>query len=141
MGFAIAFFLAAGLTMLSFAGFYLEDGLLRTILLVLGIVTFLFVALLIGGAKMMKNELKNAPIQSTSAKVFSKLSEQEVSGMGGTTSTTNAYFVVFELPDGKRMKFKTELAQYGVIAEGDTGTLEYKDANNELHLVDFTRQI
>lgn len=64
---------------------------------------------------------KKQPIINREAKVVSK--RQHVSGGAGDTSTSTHYYITFEFTDGNREEFALNSREYGLIAEGDTGTL------------------
>lgn len=64
---------------------------------------------------------RKQPIISRDAKVVSK--RQHVSGGAGDTSTSTIYYITFEFTDGSREEFALSSREYGLIAEGDTGTL------------------
>lgn len=53
---------------------------------------------------------------------------QSTSGGGGTddkqSSVTTWYYVTFEFADGAREEFSVSASQYGLLAEGDVGTLQ-----------------
>jgi len=83
---------------------------------------------------------KNTPLLTAQAKILSKVSEQAVDGWGGTVSTKNSYFVVFEFSDGNRKKLSVNMSQYALLAENDTGVLEYKDISSNLKFINFKRQ-
>lgn len=48
---------------------------------------------------------------------------QNVSG-GSETSTTTFYYLTFEFTDGSREEFGVTGEEYGLLAEGDRGTLQ-----------------
>ncbi|WJH35177.1 DUF2500 domain-containing protein [Paenibacillus sp. CC-CFT747] len=50
----------------------------------------------------------------------------QVYGGSGDTSASTDYYVTFELPDRSRLEMKLRGAEYGLLAEGDTGTLDYQ---------------
>ena len=64
-----------------------------------------------------------SPIVSVPALVVAKRSN--VSG-GGETMTSTTYYATFELEDGERMEFNVRGAEYGLLTEGDHGTLTYQ---------------
>ena len=45
---------------------------------------------------------------------------------GGCHSTITRYYVTFELPSGNRREFSIDGEEYGMLAEGDEGTLTYQ---------------
>jgi Protein of unknown function (DUF2500) len=64
---------------------------------------------------------RKQPIINREAKVVSK--RQHVSGGGGNSSTSTSYYITFEFADGSREEFSLSSREYGLIAEGDKGTL------------------
>ncbi|BAZ15983.1 hypothetical protein NIES4071_78560 [Calothrix sp. NIES-4071] len=64
---------------------------------------------------------RKQPIINREAKVVSK--RQHVSGGGGDSSTSTSYYITFEFADGSREEFALSAREYGLIAEGDKGTL------------------
>ncbi len=61
------------------------------------------------------------PLKTISVKVVAKRTEVG-GGMGNMPSSTN-YFVTFEHENGKREEFPVSGTEYGMIAEGDWGTI------------------
>lgn len=51
-----------------------------------------------------------------------------------TTSTT--YYVTFEYTNGQRQEFHVDGTQYGLLAEGDKGTLSFQGTR----FIDFKRE-
>ena len=45
---------------------------------------------------------------------------------GFSTMTTTRYFVTFEVRSGDRMEFEVEDSDYGMLAEGDAGSLTFQ---------------
>ena len=113
---------------------------LGIILIVGGAVFLVFGVLMIYGVKVSNDVEKNTPVVNVFVRVFSKLTEQDVGGVGGATTTKYRYFVVFEFPDGNRVKLTVDLAQYALLVENDTGVLEYKDFPGHPRFISFTRQ-
>jgi ribosomal protein L40E len=62
------------------------------------------------------------PVQSEAATVVSK--RMEVNGTEHRSSTT--YYATFELPGAERREFKVTGSEYGLLAEGDAGQLQYQ---------------
>ena len=100
-----------------------------------GIVFIVFVCLFIysigkGMAEWHSNN--HSPQITVAAKIVGKRHNVDVhhhnagnnSGIHTTTSTT--YYVTFELEDGKRLEFHVKGRIYGLLAEGDCGTLSYQ---------------
>ncbi len=65
----------------------------------------------------------NAPIIAREARVVGK--RQDFLG-GGEGVTTTRHYMTFEFADGGRQEFYVEPAIYGVLVEGDRGTLRYQ---------------
>lgn len=85
--------------------------------------------------KNISEEVKNskAPVQTVTARIVSKRTavsstsgSMDANGMmtGGSSST--AYYVTFEAPDGSRLELKVRGSEYGMLAEGDYGELTYQ---------------
>ena len=98
-----------------------------------------FAALLLGvfGRALfiwMRNN--NSPRETVEARVVTK--RMKVQGFGRTMagsgtamhtmggSTYTHYFVTFELEKGKRMELGVKDSEFGMLAEGDQGTLTYQ---------------
>jgi hypothetical protein len=67
------------------------------------------------------------PVLSERAKIVGKRSEtsgQVHSNSGGNVSTW--YYATFELPSGERHEFCLNGKEYGLLSEGDEGTLTYQ---------------
>jgi len=52
------------------------------------------------------------------------------------SSSSTTYYITFELEDGERLEFRVRGEQYGLLVEGDSGTLVYQ--GTRLH--NFQRQ-
>ena len=51
----------------------------------------------------------------------------DATGMHGTYTTTNtSYYATFEVKSGDRLEFLVSGAEYGMLAEGDTGELTFQ---------------
>ncbi len=99
-----------------------------------------FGILLIGGigrALLVWMRNNNSPLQTVDARIVTK--RMKVSGHGQTmmhrntavmnsmgSSTYTRYFVTFELENGKRLELGVKDAEYGMLAEGDHGTLSFQ---------------
>lgn len=73
------------------------------------------------------------PVLSRKATVVSK--RLEVTGHGNHGSTT--YYATFELEDGDRRELKLSGSEYGLLADGDTGSLSFQGSR----FVGFDRAI
>ena len=98
-------------------------GLAPLILIVL-VLGGLFVAGFIWVAAMQYAENSGSPRISVSARVAGKRSE--VSGGHGNTSVRTSYFVTFEGEGGERRELPVKGHEFGVLMEGDKGTLTYQ---------------
>lgn len=85
---------------------------------------------MIGKAMAEREAEKNLPQQTAAARCVTKRSN-----VRGMSFTHTNYFICFELDSGERIELWTEGNQYGLIAEGDRGTLTYQGR----HLISFTR--
>ena len=76
-------------------------------------------------AKRVEISLKNSrsPVAAAAASAVSK--RQSVSG-GYNTGGYTSYFVTFEFDSGERAELSVSGEEFGMIAEGDRGTLTYQ---------------
>jgi len=79
-------------------------------------------------AKKIIKARESAPAHSASAKVFSKTS-QIIWGL-----------VSFELSDGSRKNFRVSIEDFNLISESESGTLTYKEYENQLLFIGFQAQ-
>jgi Protein of unknown function (DUF2500) len=101
-------------------------------ILVIGVFTSIFALIaytIIKNISIAANNRKQ-PVVSREAKVVTK--RQDVWGGHGDTSASTSYYITFEFIDGSREEFSLSGREYGLIAEGDRGTLNsqgtwYKD--------------
>jgi hypothetical protein len=93
------------------------------VVFVIIIVTILFWAGK-GIAEWSANNSK--PVLSEHVRVMAKRSETsgQVSNTGGNVSTR--YYATFELPSGDRREFSIGGKEYGMLSDGDEGTLTYQ---------------
>jgi hypothetical protein len=88
-------------------------------LLVFGIIAW---QLARGFAQWSRNNA--SPVESVPAKVVAKRTDTS-GGMNGRRVWTE-YYVTFELEDGQRKEFWVDGEDFGVLVEGDRGTLTYQ---------------
>jgi hypothetical protein len=88
-------------------------------LLVFGIIA---VALIRGFAEWSRNNA--SPIESVSAKVVAKRTDTSGRMSGGRVWTH--YYVTFEMEGGERREFWVDGEDFGVLVEGDSGTLTHQ---------------
>lgn len=62
---------------------------------------------------------RNAPLLSRPARVVAK----RTGVRGSNHSSSSSYYATFEFPDGVRAELSMRGDEYGLLAEGDTGTL------------------
>lgn len=63
-------------------------------------------------------------VQSVEATVVTK--RTSTSGGGNDTSVSTWYHATFETPDGERREFGISGSEYGLLVEGDRGTLTFQ---------------
>ena len=67
------------------------------------------------------------PVLSVPATVVTKrLNTTGSGGMNNMNTVSTSYYVTFDLPDGGRQEFGMSGRNYGLLAEGDRGTLTYQ---------------
>lgn len=78
------------------------------------------------------------PIIPVNALIVSKRASvsHNHSGENHISSTSTTYYVTFEYDNGQRQEFHVSGSQYGLLAEGDTGTLSFQGTR----FIDFKRQ-
>ena len=64
------------------------------------------------------------PHLTTHARVLTK--RTKVSGGSGDSSASTWYYITFETENGDRKEFQVKGEEYGMLAEGDCGTLSYQ---------------
>ncbi len=89
---------------------------------------FIFGACMVGYGMLstLNTHLENqsSPIQSELVRVVAK--RTEVSGGGGDFSARTSYYLTFEFESGDRIEFGVKGQDFGMIAEGDVGVLNYQ---------------
>ena len=117
----------------SFGGF----GIMFTIIPILFFIvfTFVFVIIIINvvkGAKRWKLN-SDSPVLTVEAKVVTKRSDVSYHRQGNMVnnnmdmgySSTN-YYITFEVQSGDRMEFNVQDTEYGMLTEGDKGSLTFQ---------------
>lgn len=87
--------------------------------IIVGIILFTFIK---GAAEWGKNN--NSPQLTVAAHVKTK--RTETSGGTGDTGASTYYYVTFEYESGDRQEFQMRGNQYGMLAEGDIGKLNFQ---------------
>ena len=85
------------------------------------------------GKKLSQNYFEKATEHKEHAKVISKTSQVSGNSLGVNT----VHFVTFEFLDKSRKGFEVDSIQYGLIVEGESGFLTYRQHETLLFFVDF----
>ncbi len=112
-----------------------SDGGTGSMVTIVIVIIAVILAAIIGSRLYIWNKNNHSPRETGKARVVTK--RMKVSGMGGhrlrsdimadtTSSTTTRYFVTFELENGKRLEFRVNDGEYGMLAEGDSGELTWQ---------------
>lgn len=96
-----------------------------TIIFVIVIGTFIVVAVR-GISEWGKNN--NSPRLKVQAKVVAKRSRtsHHNTGPNGAMHMTTTYYATFQVESGDRMELHVSPREYGMLAEGDIGSLEFQ---------------
>lgn len=92
------------------------------IVIFVAVVGMLVVTAVRGAATWSKNN--DSPRLTVSAQVVSK--RTRVSGGSGDLMTSTTYYATFQVESGDRMEFAVSGPEYGLLAEGDQGTLTFQ---------------
>ncbi len=122
-------------------------GIFFSIIPILTIVVFVVVFGLIifrciQGAKQWKKN-NNSPVLTVPAKVVAKrtnVTHHHHNGADNTgymTTSSTTYYATFEVESGDRMEFQLKDAEYGMLAEGDRGSLTFQGTR----YLEFQRKI
>jgi len=118
----------------SFDGF----GMMFTIMPILFFIvfTFVFVIIIINVVKGAKRwKLNNdSPVLTVEAKVVTKRSDVSYHHHGNVVNNNNMdmgysstdYYITFEVQSGDRMEFNVPDTEYGLLSEGDKGSLTFQ---------------
>lgn len=88
------------------------------------------------------NRNNNSPKVTTQARVVTKrtnVSHHHNAGMNNaapTSHTSTTYYATFETDKKERIEFRIQGRDYGMLAEGDTGTLTYQGSRYLGYLID-----
>lgn len=96
-------------------------------ILIFGMVAFVFISSAVRGVKN-----HHSPRLSVPAKVVSK-QQRHYHHHHGALHTS--YYVTFEVDSGDRMELQLHADEYGMLAEGDVGTLQFQGTR----FLDFQR--
>ncbi|WP_409177727.1 DUF2500 domain-containing protein [Brevibacillus fortis] len=92
-------------------------------LVIAGIIVLVILGAIINGIRIWMSN-NSSPLLSKPAKIISK--RTRTSGGGNDTSVSTYYYLTFELSNGERLEFHVKGSEYGLLVEGDTGTLTYQ---------------
>lgn len=81
------------------------------------------------------NKNNHSPRLCVAASVAAK--RMQVMHSGGQNTASTSYYVTFEVASGDRMELAVNPADYGMLAEGDTGTLTFQGTR----FVQFERSV
>lgn len=70
------------------------------------------------------NKNNQSPRLSVKAKIVGK--RTEVSGGARNSSAFTRYYITFQVESGDRMELLVDASEYGMMAEGDQGTLQFQ---------------
>ncbi|HWQ96600.1 MAG TPA: DUF2500 domain-containing protein [Clostridia bacterium] len=97
--------------------------------------TFIFVIIIVNVVKGAKRWKRNndSPVLTVDAKVVTKRSdvsfrhhENVVNDNMNMAYSSTRYFVTFEVQSGDRMEFNVPDTEYGLLTEGDKGSLTFQ---------------
>lgn len=102
--------------------------LLIAALVVLAFVAFIVMMLMpttlrVATALRRASRVANSPERSSEATVLSKRIEVRAIDRG---ATDQRHFATFQFPSGERAEFELTGHEFGLLAEGDQGTLQWK---------------
>lgn len=114
---------------------FLHEAPIGFVIFFVGIVTVIVVAV---GYAIIKGTMtwssnNQAELVNAACKIVGR--RTEVWGGSGDSSANTEYFVTFEFEDGSRKELHVKPAVYGLIAEGDQGTVQYQGTR----FIDFNR--
>lgn len=100
-----------------------------------GIILILFIVQLVRGIAQWHTN-NQSPRLSVTARVVAKRTETHHHHHDNHMHTSTSYYVTFEFDSGDRMEFSLRGSDYGMLAEGDRGTLSFQGTR----FLDFTRK-
>ncbi|PPA69954.1 DUF2500 domain-containing protein [Jeotgalibacillus proteolyticus] len=77
-----------------------------------------------------------SPQETKQAFVLTKRTQNRHVGSNHHHNSTTQYYITFELSSGSRMELQVQGKDYGLLAEGDKGTVHYQGTR----FLDFTRE-
>ncbi|QHE51922.1 DUF2500 domain-containing protein [Pontibacillus sp. HMF3514] len=89
------------------------------------IIVVIFIVTAVKGIRQWSNNNKQ-PVLTVNAKVISKRTQVRGRNNNNMNSTRTYYFVTFEVESGDRMELQVDGQEYGMLAEGDVGSLTFQ---------------
>ncbi|HSP47230.1 MAG TPA: DUF2500 domain-containing protein [Clostridiaceae bacterium] len=148
--FVSLYHLAAGSALFGFGGF--DDfggfggfgffGLIPMVVFFGFILVFALIGIQVIKGIAEWNRNNNSPKVTTQARVVTKrtnVSHHHNAGMNNTAATSHTsttYYATFETENKERIEFHIAGEDYGMLAEGDTGTLTYQGSRYLGYLID-----
>ena len=87
--------------------------------------------------KIKKNKIKSNPLYTRDGKIV----EKYMTVVPLPRSSKSVPHISFEATDGQRMAFELTNEQYGLIQEGDKGTLSYREYKSVNYFDSFKRKV
>ena len=116
-------------------GFFINGGFGMIFFLLFALVIGVFILTAIRGISQW-NKNNHSPRLNVSARVVAKRTEVshhqhpnngDMSGSHGySTTSSTSYYVTFEVDSGDRIEFSMSGSEYGMLIEGDAGTLNFQ---------------
>ena len=114
--------MSAGFGMGGFDSLMFTIAPIFIIVIFVAVVGMLVVTAVRGAAAWSKNN--DSPRLTVSARVVSK--RTRVSGGSGDLMASTSYYATFQVESGDRMEFAVSGPEYGLLAEGDQGSLTFQ---------------
>lgn len=114
------------------AGFDLMFNVIPFLIIAMFILVFVILAITAVKAITRWNQNNHSPVLTVTASVTAKRADithsthSQADNTGMTFSSNTTYFTTFEMESGDRMELKVAAAEYGMLAEGDTGSLTFQ---------------
>ena len=117
----------------SFDGFNFMFGIFPFFFMIVFAFMFVFIIIKIVKSAKQWNQNNNSPVLTVDAKVVTKRSDvsyrhnmnnsNDAMNMGYSSTT---YYVTFEVQSGDRMELRVPDTEYGMLTEGDKGSLTFQ---------------
>ena len=117
----------------SFDGFNFMFGIFPFFFMIIFAFMFIFIIIKVVKSAKQWNQNNNSPVLTVEAKVVTKRSDvsyrhnmnnsNDAMNMGYSSTT---YYVTFEVQSGDRMELRVPDTEYGMLTEGDKGSLTFQ---------------